>query len=526
MARANQLDNVTYTSDFDCDTLVDTIHSSLHHNLVHSILFDLIPGTISSLFAYQMYQGIEVSHPIYCILFTNIVVSIFLSFLTFLYGIMNYLLVSCATWWFLNIWAITNMNVINIITWATIAFLRYYLLVYVKNQKKCDVVDMPKVRVIALLFNWTTVIMLSIARAVLFYPAVRNIIPFAVSYFVFAVILVAFLVSTFYIYYKMNIEIQQRLRVEKNQRRQDQFGIATSGQNVHPSTHRHIENKEHVVNSNTNPFDPSKNTNVPLANRRPYFTTVRGANKSSTKNDGEAKTSRIRDDAYGGIYVGSVSPCGPNPKISSLTPTSSVYTVSSDFDRNKQWKKVSLNQAIIKTEEGFCRGNDTDLPNQVFGQENTNTLTSDYENIDRVGIINSSDQCIVHAFDVSTAQNHSSISLDNKSIRLEGSFDSNKDDAYKDSKEHKSIVKAVVTNTICVAFIVLIAIIKQIIGTLNHDNVYIYLAASAFLKLYRSFATMVSAIYCFEMMNILFFQSLHNTRDIIRGVYNRLIPGS
>ena len=116
MARANQFDNVTYTSDFDCDTLVDTIRSSLHHNLVHSILFDLIPGTLSSLFAYQMYQGIEISHPIYSILFTNIVVSIFLSFLTFLYGIMNYFLVSCATWWFLNIWAITNMNVINIIT--------------------------------------------------------------------------------------------------------------------------------------------------------------------------------------------------------------------------------------------------------------------------------------------------------------------------------------------------------------------------------------------------------------------------
>ena len=518
MARANEFDNVTYTSDFDCDTLVDTIRSSLHHNLVHSILFDLIPGTISSLFAYQLYQGIEISHPIYSILFTNIVVSIFLSFLTFLYGIMNYFLVSCATWWFLNIWAITNMNVINIITWATIAFLRYYLLVYVKNEKKCDMVDMPKVRVVALLFNWTTIVMLSITRAALFYPAVRNIIPFAVSYLIFAVILVAFLVSTFYIYYKMNIEIEQRLRLEKHQRRHDQFGFASSGQNVHSSAHQHILNKEHVGNSNTNPFDPSKITNVPLDNRRPYVHTVKNENKLKTYNDGVVKTSRTQDDKYGGIYIGNIQPHDHTPNISSLTSTNSVYTVSSDNDGNNRWKKVDFSQKIIKTEEVFCRGDDNKLPNQVFGQENINTLTSDHKNIDNLGIINSS-----HVVDVSSAQIHS---LDNKSKRLESSFDSSNDDAYKDSKEHKSIVKAVVTNTLCVAFIVSIAIVKQIIGTLNHDNVYIYLAASAFLKLYRSFATMISAIYCFEMMNVLFFQSLHNTRDIIQGVCTRMISRS
>ena len=525
MARENQLNNVTYTSDFDCDTLVDTIHSSLHHNLVHSILFDLIPGTISSFFAYQMYLGIEISHPIYSILFTNIVVSIFLSFLTFLYGIMNYFLVSCATWWFLNIWAITNMNVINIITWATIAFLRYYLLVYVKKEKKCDVVDMPKVRVIALIFNWTTVIMLSITRAVLFYPAVRNIIPFAVSYLIFAFILVAFLVSTFYIYYKMNIAIEQRLRLERLQRRQDEFGNTSSGQNERWSTVRHMANKTQAGNSNKSPFDPSKNANEPLANKKPYVSTAKYVNKLKTYNDDVVKTPRIQDDKYGGIYIGNIRPYGHTPKISSLTPTNSVYTVSSDGDGNNRWKKVDLNQKIIKTEEAFCRGNDNKLPNQVFGQENTNTLTSDYKNIDNIGIVNSSNKCIAHAVDVSSAQAQIH-SLEDKSKRLESSCDSSNDDAYKDSKEHKSIVKAVVTNTICVAFIVLIAIVKQIIGTLNHDNVYIYLAASAFLKLYRSFATMISAIYCFEMMNVLFFQSLHYTRDIIQGMYTRMISCS
>ena len=71
-------------------------------------------------------------------------------------------------------------------------------------------------------------------------------------------------------------------------------------------------------------------------------------NKLKTYNDGVVKTSRTQDDKYGGIYIGNTQSNDHTPNISSLTPTNSVYTVSSDNDGKHRWKNVDFSQKIIK----------------------------------------------------------------------------------------------------------------------------------------------------------------------------------
>ena len=51
--------------------------------LIQGILFDLIGGTISLACLYKFYQRIEISHPLYAVLFSNITFSTAITFLTF-----------------------------------------------------------------------------------------------------------------------------------------------------------------------------------------------------------------------------------------------------------------------------------------------------------------------------------------------------------------------------------------------------------------------------------------------------------
>ena len=86
--------NVSYPFTL-CDVMVEMALTLQTENLAHSIVFDLIAGVVSTIIVYKFYQGVEIDHPIYAIIFTNIVLSTFISFVSFLCTIFGIIVVSC-----------------------------------------------------------------------------------------------------------------------------------------------------------------------------------------------------------------------------------------------------------------------------------------------------------------------------------------------------------------------------------------------------------------------------------------------
>ena len=123
--------------------------------LVLSVVFDLIPCLICSLFANHVYRGVDVSHPVYAVVFSNIILSILLSVFAFVVKAINNQIISCIGG-FLSLSIQSCLVYMNGICWSVVAILRYYLLIQVKSQndENRQHVDMMKLKWIALMFYW------------------------------------------------------------------------------------------------------------------------------------------------------------------------------------------------------------------------------------------------------------------------------------------------------------------------------------------------------------------------------------
>ena len=94
-------------------------------------------------------------------------------------------------------------------------------------------------------------------------------------------------------------------------------------------------------------------------------------------------------------------------------------------------------------------------------------------------------------------------------------------DEYKCSKEHKSILKALLVNCIIHGSIVIIYVLTKIKSGEKTEG-YIIIVVALMLSLYRSFVSVLSAIFCFEVIHSSFVQFLETVQDRLRVVFNRL----
>ena len=145
-------------ADLPYGNLFDEIKQQL---VISSIFFDLIAGVISSLFTYQIYRGIEISHPVYSVVFSNIMLANTLSFLTFMLIMVSYYTDCCVCHLLLEVFG-SCVFFMNYICCAVVAFLRYHLLV--TTAKRDDIFyrgpEMTKIEKIALAFYWGLLILL------------------------------------------------------------------------------------------------------------------------------------------------------------------------------------------------------------------------------------------------------------------------------------------------------------------------------------------------------------------------------
>ena len=105
----------------------EDIHSIIHA-FIHSIFFDFLAGIILSVCLRQFYRGIEISHPMYAILFNQILFSTTASFLAFLLTFLSFI-EAIPSFVALGINGILHfMHMMAcIITWLAILTLKYSL---------------------------------------------------------------------------------------------------------------------------------------------------------------------------------------------------------------------------------------------------------------------------------------------------------------------------------------------------------------------------------------------------------------
>ena len=96
--------------------------------LLQSIFLDIIAGSILCGFAYRFYRGIEISHPVYAILFSNIVFSLVSSFTSFIDALYPYIGQSCSILWIFTLYNLRNSVIVGIVSWTTISVLRLSLI--------------------------------------------------------------------------------------------------------------------------------------------------------------------------------------------------------------------------------------------------------------------------------------------------------------------------------------------------------------------------------------------------------------
>ena len=110
-------------------------------------------------------------------------------------------------------------------------------------------------------------------------------------------------------------------------------------------------------------------------------------------------------------------------------------------------------------------------------------------------------------------------SLPSINDNLDNSLDnSNIENLYKESKEHKSVMRAVIFYTVC-TFVTLVGLIfinffasKVLQG---ETSVYMIILFSSLHRIQRTFATILMSVYCFERLRALFRTTIENLYDYV-----------
>ena len=173
--------------------------------LIQSVFLDLIGGIILCGLAYRFYQGIEISHPVYSVLFSNIVYSLISSFISFVGNVYQYIDQSCDITWLLTIYNNTNISAVTIVSWTTISILRY-LLITAKIEDKVDDLNLPRIRNISLIVNWSIILVFMILRGILQIPFHDN--ASFLGRLIIPILGISFVATTFSVYYKMDIDLK------------------------------------------------------------------------------------------------------------------------------------------------------------------------------------------------------------------------------------------------------------------------------------------------------------------------------
>ena len=278
-----------------------------------SILFDFILGTVSSLFTYKIYQGVEISHPVYAVVFSNNLLANILSLLMFLQVIIRYC-TECCSCRYLGMALFSCVFFMNCICWTIVAILRYHLLVTMKRQGTGET-DMMKITRIALGFYWGLVILLSVTRCTLIEIS-DEVGDFSVRWIGTLLIIFVLTIITMVVYYRLDVELEANQKVT-NTKHETEIGGAAPTRVTPNEGQRNTSTsscKMKIRSPNNGKNQSNKEEHSPKCTSRLHEKKVTAVEfeisiPSSITTRTTAGLHRSDEKPHGGIYVGEEEIC-------------------------------------------------------------------------------------------------------------------------------------------------------------------------------------------------------------------------
>ena len=141
--------------------LMQTNYSGLF--ITTNVVFDLITCLLATIFTFKFYKHIEISHPLYAVIFMDIVISTAASYLASILfmvnSIVNIDVISYFEYGFTTVSLINNFS-----SFMMIGFIRYYLIVYTRTNNDEEDIDMMKVKNVCLIINCIVFIFILLVR--------------------------------------------------------------------------------------------------------------------------------------------------------------------------------------------------------------------------------------------------------------------------------------------------------------------------------------------------------------------------
>ena len=541
MDSAYNLTSTYCSADLPYGNLFDEIKHGL---VISSIFFDLMAGAISSLFTYQIYRGVEISHPVYSVVFSNIMLANTLSLLTFMLIVVSYYTDCCVCHLLLEVFG-SCVFFMNYICCAVVAFLRYHLLI--TTAKRDDIFyrgpEMTKIAKISLASYWGLLILFCITSNTLSFLT-RTILPFtvkllAITWMSTLLVILSLTLITMGVYYRLDLELKTiRCLTSTNEGMEvteggDSGPIDHSGKKQRKTLPSSFTTKAQSI---TNGKEQSNQISVVLKNssKQTPDLIARLEYQMSCTADMSANLHSAHEKAYGGVYVGDM-------KISNEPTQHNIMSSREDKDHDTKIDdvKITHNRKMIQGRSGYLSFYDSTLPNETIPTEKRNLDSSTTHDIslkshdqqkdinpninnlnpnhkdnddDRIDVVQ--DWFEEHSQEPGDDEGQKKKDPEDKS-----SLEVNE---YRNSKEHQSIKKALIVNWLFLGFCVVLSIFFSIIISKKSSKGSTILVLKSLFSLYRAFAPVVSSIYCFDVIRCLFLQIFETAVDNLREGYERV----
>ena len=541
--------------------------------LVLSVLFDLIPCLFCSLFASHVYRGVDVSHPVYAVVFSNIILSLLLSVFAFVVKVINNQFISCIGG-FLALIIQSSLVYMNGICWSVVAILRYYLLIQVKSQndENGQHVDMMKLKWIALMFYWGFTLVhcalrccFVLAQNLYWMPNIARI-PWGLLLYI------ANPITTCAVYYRLDIALKMRNTNTDSMNRNKEVPIeiindancdtldtfeplGSAGTNNIYSGNTEKDNASRSRLSMAKSLCTDYSNELPYGGiyvgatddtRFEYGNNMIGLEKTHSLKKGEVKVAKDkhinhnRDDVNHDKDISIARLITNDARTSfSTTKCTKEITKSSDLAASYLYSDFILPNEVMTNDQKVHKpihdkiDNDYESDIVIQLKKRNKTVANNYikypkvQNTQRVVTEastrnkRSGDIFVVERYFEEMENFDNSEEGDNINNQLQQQDPNLETDEYNCSKEHKSILKALLVNFIIHGVIVIIFVISKIKSGEKTDG-YVLIVLAIMFSLYRSFVPVLSAIFCFEVVYLNFLQFLDALQDRLRALFERM----
>ena len=457
---------------------------------ITSVGLDLFASFLASIFTIRFYHRIEISHPLYAVIFMDIVISTATSYLSIILFLVNSIIdsdtITFIDYGFSIITAFKNVS-----SFMMIAFIRYYLLVHVKTNENEEEIDMIQVKKIFLIMNCVVLLIIFLIRGGLHivrfigYDVKLAVIACGICLMVLPLILTLIL----------NRKIDTFLKFE------------------------HDENDPNV----NNPLSRPEEDENQLSQFERSGRNGKHERPSKTKVSSAASSNKDRQSQrYGGIYIGETSINSPD---------------ASNMNKNEiRLSTIDVNtlpnQVIIEKEDQIHNIESNDLSEDKTVSLHSNDKTEHRANSNLCNLNTQNNAMNIDENEIEVLESIDDVVNNFPPRNMIFPADPLDNDGrammvYNDSREHKSISKFVNITSLLLLLVILSLILTTFIRVfMDFDlskitNVIIFMVHTIFLKLLRTFLVIVSSVYCFELVRSLFSSIINETVELFQLARDR-----